>query len=154
MQVEHVHPPTGAEGGFIPAAAQLNQLDGEEVDAVVGADGAAGRALSFAPGLGSSQATHLDAESVLLSMQVEHFHPPAGAEGGFIPAAAQLNPPDDEDDDDEVGAKESAEEVAVTDALKSNVGKSAFGTANAACLALCELGPGPAPGEEVGRLKV
>ena len=89
----------------------------------------------------------------MLIIHTEQLHP---TEGGFIPAAAQLNPPDDEDEDedDEVGSKESAEEVAVAVALKSNVGKSAFGTANAACLALCELGPGPAPGEEVGRLKV
>ena len=78
--VEQLHCPAGAAaGGFIPAAAQLNPP-------LVAA--------GLAPGLGSSQATHFDAESVLSSMQVVHFHPPTGAEGAFIPAAAQLNPPE------------------------------------------------------------
>ena len=120
MQVEHFHPPTGAEGGFIPAAAQLNPPEGtegaesvesveeEEVEAV-------GKAVvvGFEPGLGSSQATHLSAVPELLTIHMEQLHP---TDGGFIPAAAQLNPPDDDadvDDDDDgiVDAKESREEA-------------------------------------------
>ena len=117
MQVEHFHPPTGAEGGFIPAAAQLNPPEGtegaESVESVDEEVEAVGKAVvvGFEPGLGSSQATHLSAVPELLTIHTEQLHP---IEGGFIPAAAQLNPPDDDDvdvDDGSVDANESKEEA-------------------------------------------
>ena len=86
----------------------MESVEEEEVEAV-------GKAVvvGFEPGLGSSQATHLSAVPGLLIIHTEQLHP---RDGGFIPAAAQLNPPDDDvdvDDDDEgiVDANESKEEA-------------------------------------------
>lgn len=88
-QIEHVHPDLAI--GFKPAADQLNPPEG-----AVGIDGGAGTVpfvFVFAkPGLGSSQATHCVAESLLLTMQVEHCHPALPC--GFTPAAPQLKPPE------------------------------------------------------------
>ena len=122
MHVSHVQsPPDAAVACFIPAAAQLNPPEGtegaESVESVEEEEAeAVGKAVmvGFEPGLGSSQATHLSAVPELLTIHTEQLHP---TEGGFIPAAAQLNPPDDDvevDDDDEDGtvdAKESKEEA-------------------------------------------
>ena len=86
-QTEHVHPDLTI--GFKPAADQLNPPEG-----AAGMEGGAGVVpfVFAAPGLGSSHATHCVAESLLLTMQVEHDHPALTC--GFAPAAPQLNPPE------------------------------------------------------------
>ncbi|TFK94147.1 hypothetical protein K466DRAFT_561261 [Polyporus arcularius HHB13444] len=79
MHTEHVHwAPAGFGGGVMPAAAQLKPCT-------------AAFGLSA---LGSSHTVHLSAWAGLLNMHTEHVHEsPAGFEGGFNPAAAQLNEP-------------------------------------------------------------
>jgi hypothetical protein len=76
MQVPHFQP---ALLGTKPAAAKLN-----EVGAL------AGTALPVlpGPGLADSHETHCDASSLLSTMQMEHFQPPATL--GANPAAAKL----------------------------------------------------------------
>lgn len=140
MQVGHFHPTVG---GFTPAAAQLNPPEVEEVE-----DGVEG----FAAGLGSSQERHLVAVPGLLIIHTEQLQP--APVGGFNPAADQSNP-------FTLGALEPPEELPEPNPakplecvfagwVKSKVGREDLGTANAAARAFWELGPGPAPGEEVG----
>ena len=77
----------------------------------------------------------------LLSMHTEHVQEsPAGFEGGFIPAAAQLKPPD--------GFETGAGAVALE---KSYVGRDETGADFAISRAFTVLGP--APGEEEGSVK-
>lgn len=110
MHVEHFQP-AAADGGFIPAAAQLNPLTGAAGG--IGALACADETLD-APGFGASQTWHLvNAVDGLLNPQSAQSHVSAGLVGTFKPAAAQSNPPVvglDEDVELDPGAREDEEE--------------------------------------------
>ena len=142
MQVEQVQvlEVEGASGFFKPAAPQSNAL-------TVGAGGGFGAAVGAGfEARGASQIVHCSvAEAGLLNMHIEHVQvPPGTCVGAFIPAAPKLNA---------TGAGLTGA-TAGGGTLKSKVGSDAFETARAASRAFCELGPGPAPGDEVGISKV
>lgn len=135
IQQEHSHSsPEAAGGGFIPAPAQLNPP-------------AAGGA-AVLPGRGSSQTEHFSvALAGFFSMQPEHSHSSPEVVGCFIPAAAKSKP-----------LTGFVEEVVVlgvelmAESEKSKAGRTEIAAALAASRDFCELGPGPAPGEDVGTL--
>jgi len=91
MQMLQVQDPALAEGGFAPAAAQLNPALGTLGIWDVGKLGADFKPLSLPLGAGDSQAAHFDASDLLEIMQVPQVQESTAAAGGLVPAAAQLN---------------------------------------------------------------
>lgn len=109
LQVPHFHPSVVVVGGINPAAPQLNPPGPEIAEVVVevlpgpktrGAEGGFGMEndgvadVFSAPGFGVSHTVHFSvADARFIKSQVPHFHPSSCFEGGFKPAAPQLNPP-------------------------------------------------------------
>jgi len=100
-QVPHFHPSVFVVGGLTPAAPQLNPPEPDpKTKGVEGGFGAENdrAAVGFsAPGFGVSHTVHFSvADPGFIKSQIPHFHPSAFVDGGFMPAAPQLNPPDPE----------------------------------------------------------
>ena len=108
-RVSHFHPSVFVVGGFNPAAPQLNLPEPEFVDVVAevppgpktrGVEGGFGMDNDgvvdgfSAPGFGVSHTVHFSvADAGFIKSQAPHFQPSVSVEGGFSPAAPQLNPP-------------------------------------------------------------